>query len=276
MEKLAFLKTQWAHLPPQGSEEWLQSRRTRIGGSEIASAIGVSPFQMPHELITSKLENKRFKAAPCTFGRIMEPVAKEFIQRHYGWEIHELGAVPSTRFPMCYSPDGLCVDENELKLIEIKCPFRRSKIGNVPDHYRCQVQAGMNILPCEEAYFLQFRFRACKIADLGKSVKYNRWMHTESYKRCPEKKPVAWGYLHFDADTDLIDLGALQKEDVDKLCTVDNMKATLHWESKDMPLEGYVLPWKLFDHSFVRVPRIPLFLDNHCETLWSTHTALSR
>ncbi len=274
MEKLLFLKAQWSHLPVQGSEAWLASRRTRIGGSEIASAIGMSPYQKPAELIASKIGNKRIKSAACTFGRVFEPVAKEYIEEALACEIHELGAVPSTRFPMCYSPDGLVVLGDVIKLIEIKCPFRRSKLAAVPEHYECQVQAGMNILPCESTLFYQFRFRACRVADLGPSNRYNRWLHTESYKRCPRSVPLRWGFLHFDADCDLIDLGALEKETAHKLCFVDRLTPSIHWESKDLPREGYVLPWKLFDFSMVELQRDSGFLDRHAETLWETHRKL--
>lgn len=274
MEKLIFLQRTWSHLPVQGSDEWLASRRTRIGGSEIASAIGLSPYQKQGDLVASKKENRRLRNAACTFGRIFEPVAKQHIEQALGVVINELGAVPSTRFPMCYSPDGLVVLGDTLKLIEIKCPFRRSKLETVPEHYACQVQAGMNILPCESTLFYQFRFRACRMEDLGMSDKYNRWLHTESYKRCPRSMPLRWGFLHFDADTDQIDLGALTKEDAQKLCTVDRMAPTIQWESRDFPQEGYVLPWKLFDVTEVEIPRDPEFLNRHSEKLWETHRLL--
>lgn len=275
MEKLNFLLAQWAHLPPQGSDAWLAARRTRIGGSEIASAIGQSPYEKPADYVAKKRSAHRFTAAACTFGRVMEPVAKRIIEGLLDTVVHELGAVPSTRFPMCYSPDGLLLLNDELKLLEIKCPFRRSRLVEVPKHYLCQVQSGMNILPCESTLFYQFRFRSCRIEDMGTSVKYNRWMHTESYKRCPKIKPLRWGYLHWEADSDLIDLGALGKEDTHNLCVVDRLgTATQHWETTELPDEGYILPWKLFDYTTVDVPRDPDFLERHADRLWDIHRQL--
>lgn len=276
MQKLNFLQQNWSHLPAQGTDEWLASRRTRIGGSEMASAIGMSPYQSADDLVVVKCAAKKLKAAPCTFGRILEPVAKLIIEEDYYFKIHELGAVPSTRYPVCYSPDGLAVCEDKLKLIEIKCPFRRSKLETIPPYYLCQVQTGMNVLPCEETLFFQFRFRLCPLAVLGNSKKYNRWLHTESYRRCAEETPSKWGWLHFEDECDMTDLGELHRDNADTLCIVDGLSAEIHMGTPDrVPDTGYVVPWKLFNHTCVRVPRDPMFLETHAETLWTLHSRLS-
>ncbi len=275
MHKLNFIVNQWSHLPVQGSQEWLESRRTRIGGSEIASAIGLSPYQKREELVAAKLVPKRFKSAACSFGRAFEPVAKQFIEETDGLDIRELGAVPSTRYPMCYSPDGIFAVGEELVLLEIKCPFRRSDLRRVPEHYKCQVKAGMCILPCEETYFYQFRFRACSLAQLGGGKKYNRWLHVESYKRAPEASPIRWGYIHYDDDTDLIDLGCLNRDNESQLCVIERLDGVCHWERKELPDSGYILPWKLFDVAMEKIPRDPAFLDDHSQVLWEIHKKLA-
>ena len=287
--KLAYLKSQYCNLAPQGSEAWLQSRRTKIGGSEVAAAIGKSPYQKPKQLTDNKKSMARIRAAPCTFGHMFEPLAKTIIEQELRTEIHELGAVPSSRYPICYSPDGLVVqkvkssktakskhqESEELNLIEIKCPFRRSRLDTVPDHYLCQVLTGMCVLPCEKTLFYQFRFRICRQKDIGPSEKYNRWLHVEAYKRCPDVKPLRWGFMHFPGPLRLQDLGALRKENADDLCDFQRREREVFWESKDYPKTGYVMGFKLFDMSCVEVPRQPAFLDEHADTLWKIHSTLT-
>ena len=274
MNKLKFLRKQFGHLPKQGTQEWLDSRRTKIGGSEIASALGRCPYRKPGELIETKRNPQLLKSAACTFGRVFEIVTQQIIKDQWGHKLHHLGAIPATRWPLCYSPDGVIVEGDDLVLAEIKCPFRRSKIQQVPEHYLCQVQCGMNILPCNTCNFYQFRFRLCTLQQLGNTVKYNRYLHTESYKRCPETKPLRWGFVHFDADTDLVDLGKLSREHQEKMCCVDNLKATVYYETKDVPHFGYIMPWKLFDLSLVKIKRDDAFLDNCSSTLWEVHDKL--
>ena len=274
MHKLQFLKTQYANLPSQGTDEWLKSRRTKIGGSEIASAIGRCPYRKPKQLVTQKRDTSRTHAPACTFGRIMEYVAKRVLLDDKDMEIHELGAIPCARFPMCYSPDGVIVVGNDLKLIEIKCPFRRSNIDKIPKHYLCQVQAGMNILPCEDALFIQFRIRLCRINQLGTGPKYNRWIHVESYKRAPEAPATHWGYLHFKHPRPITDLGAVGKDNIDSICKIDGMKFDIHMFEKDMPKTGFVMPFKVFKYTIVNVPRDARFLDTHQDTLWNVHREL--
>ena len=44
---------------PQLSPEWFEARKGQFGGSEIASCIGVNPYQTPRELIQNKKEIKK-------------------------------------------------------------------------------------------------------------------------------------------------------------------------------------------------------------------------
>lgn len=277
MEKIRFLKQQYSHLPAQGTDAWLESRRTKIGGSEVASVIGKSPYMKPYELICKKNSvQKKLKSAACTFGRIFEDVAVHHIEVTTGLKVHHLGAIPSSMYPVCYSPDGVLVVDGKLELIEIKCPFRRSKIETVPDHYNCQIQTGMNVLPCNTTRFYQFRFRACKIEDMGPTAFYNRWLHFEARKRCPPTDPLAWGYLHWAGDHEMVDLGSTPGTDSEKLCIIDGKDYTIHHAEDHFPETGYILPWKLFDVTMVQVDKDPTFLDTHSDVLWATYSQLSK
>ncbi len=275
MEKLDFLRKQHDRLPALGSVSWRESRRMKIGGSEMAAALGKSPYQHQAQLVERKVtRSKANRSAACTFGRVFEDVAKHYIEMSQGVTVHRLGAIPSTMYPVCYAPDGIIVEGDELVLVEIKCPFRRSRIHEVPPHYACQVQTGMAVIPSKRAYFYQFRFRACTLGQMGNGPCYNRWLHFESMKRCPACPPLAWGYLHWEADVALVDLGALTGDDSDQLCFVDGKDYTIHHQDDEMPTRGYVLPWKLFDRSAIEITKDPTFMEDNSKALWDTYKRL--
>lgn len=275
MDKVKFLKEQYGHLPAQGTDAWRESRRTKVGGSEMAAVLGKSPYIKSDQIIARKKCDFRLdNSAACTFGRVFEDVALHHIEVTEQTKVHHLGAIPSSRFPVVYSPDGVIAKGDDLVLVEIKCPFRRSKIEDVPAHYLCQVLTGMCVLPCVYANFYQFRFRCCRVSDLGPSQRYNRWLHFESRKRCPDKTPLAWGFLHWDEDTDLIDLGALGGDASTQLCFVNGKEFTIHHGDDQLPLSGYVLPWKLFEFTVNRVERQDDFLISHEKELWAVYKRL--
>ncbi len=274
MHKLKFLIEQYGHLPKQGTDAWLQSRKTKIGGSEVAAVMGKSHFCTYDELIANKKAAQPLVTAACTFGRVFEIVAKQHLASK-GDEIHELGAIPCSRYPVCYSPDGVLVVDDDLVLVEIKCPWRRKHIEEVPVQYMYQIQTGMSVLPCEKCVFLQFIFRLCRVEDLGFNERYNRYLHFDSKKTMPPSKPRRWGFVHFAADTDLIDMGRLEPDTADNLCIADTLVAEVHWESHDIPTSGYVMPFKLFHETALTVARDAGFLDRIGKTLWQTHLKLA-
>lgn len=274
MNRLRYLQQCFFGLPPQGSAAWLESRRSRLGGSEVAAALGRCKYQSRDKLIASKRAQTRLVNAACTFGTIFERVAKEFLAQEKEWEIHELGAVPSARFPVAYSADGLVVEGEKLVLLEIKCPFRRSSIQTVPAHYLPQVLSGLAILPCDEAAFLQFRFRMCRRSDIGGNRRYNRWIHVESRQRAPDAAPLRWGYLHWDGPDPVIDLGALTKVSQDGVCVVRRRPFAVRWEAQPTETSGFLMGFKLFGWTDNRVPPEKDYLEAHQATLWECFDAL--
>lgn len=273
MLKLQFLLSRVASQAKQDNDEWKASRKTKIGGSEVAGALGLSPYESKDDMVASKRSYKRKVSAACVFGRLFERVGRYIIQDTENIKVHRVGALASTRYPVCYSPDGVIIDGDELKLVEIKCPYKRSRIGTVPAHYRIQVLTGMEIMPCESAVFYQFRFRICRISDIGPTPNYNRGMHTEGYVRCPSVAPVRWGYLVFNWPCRL-DLGALTANTDDQICLFQRKRASVVFEQKDIPETGAIMGWKLFEATRTDIPRDPGFLDKNSASLWDTHGAL--
>lgn len=200
-----FLK-KWEHLPKQGSKEWLNQRKTTIGGSQIATVLGINKYEKVKDLIKSKTEMSVFKkAAPLWFGSLMERCVEIYVEKKYNMKTYETGSLPCEfNENLSYSPDGLCIinkinltslfskndfqkikntsihkdfdNENLLVLLEFKSPFMRRPIKNqIPDYYVPQPLLGMEIIPIAEvSIFVECVFRFCSYNDLL-SDKYSRY-----------------------------------------------------------------------------------------------------
>ncbi|KAL1478939.1 hypothetical protein MTO96_052249 [Rhipicephalus appendiculatus] len=68
---------------------------------------------------------KSFKSAACAYGIANEPVARKEYESKTGRKVIQVGLVISTAQPwLCCSPDGLIEDEQGIRLLEIKAPYR--------------------------------------------------------------------------------------------------------------------------------------------------------
>lgn len=219
--KLFYLLNNYKDLAQQGSKAWLEGRRTRFGGSEIGAVTHTNP-KIPQKLIQEKVKGQFQTNLYCWWGHCFEPVAKAYLSYNYQITIIDFGAVPSSKYPIAYSPDGVFIGaDGDLWLLEIKCPFLRdldmnsSKIEKIKDEYKKQVQTGLHILPCNKALFSQFKFRKCNYFQLEQKGKYDRTYHREQYrsKETPElwygamvwlTKPLTQEHNHKLGDPDFI------------------------------------------------------------------------
>lgn len=184
-----------AHLPAQGSEEWLLQRNKSIGGSQIATILGINKYENMRSLVLSKAGLSKFKkAAPLWFGNLMEHCVEQYVHLRWGSTVVETGSITHTIDCISYSPDGLCVikksklddvfTEIELRqiqgsssfkpadellvLMEFKSPFMRIPIqGEIPTYYVPQPLLGMTVIPIAEvSLFIECVFRFCSISQL--------------------------------------------------------------------------------------------------------------
>jgi putative phage-type endonuclease len=69
----------------QGSKEWLDYRATRIGASDIAKILGVSPYGTAFDLYEEKNGLKEtFCNAGMRFGNVAEPLIREYYEAKTG------------------------------------------------------------------------------------------------------------------------------------------------------------------------------------------------
>jgi len=141
IENLGFCSLIGTH--PAGSEEWLEQRQSGIGGSEIASILGVSPFKSAVTLFYEKLgmlENKPATTA-MQLGNLFEPAIIEAFKQEFPtirvhYENLTFASLEDPRFRA--NPDAIIEDQaGNLSILEIK--FTSQYWTEIPQHYKYQV-----------------------------------------------------------------------------------------------------------------------------------------
>lgn len=155
---------------PDGSPEWLEARRSRIGGSDIAAIMGLSPWCSPWQL----WHRKRGTLDDATSsdlmeaGHYIEPAAASWYADHHlpeGTWLRNTGTwVHHKRDWQLANPDRLIVDNphserHPVGILEIKYTpnkpgqWGRDGTDNPPAHYWAQVQWYMSIFGVKWADF---------------------------------------------------------------------------------------------------------------------------
>lgn len=162
-----------------GTPDWDAARATRIGGSEIAAVLGLSPWESPFSLWW----RKRGAIGPIDdtdlmwWGRAMEPViAGRFALEHPELDVQCCGTyVHVERDYQLISPDRIAFDLGDparYRLVEIKNAYEGEEWGDpadedVPVHYRCQVMWSMDVFGQSECYLVVYfgggRYREYRI-----------------------------------------------------------------------------------------------------------------
>jgi len=144
----------------QGSQAWLDYRRTMRNASETAAVLGVSPWCTPYQLWLQKTGRAQTKAnAAMQRGTDLEPAARLAYETETSNIMQPLVLQDG---PYSASLDGMTL-EGDL-ILEIKCPYqgqdsalwREVKAGYVPDHYAAQVQHQLMVSGAKLAHLYVF------------------------------------------------------------------------------------------------------------------------
>jgi predicted phage-related endonuclease len=132
----------------------LADRATGIGGSDIASVLGIG-YGCALRLYRSKRQEvpdyPREETAAMELGKLLEPwVAKKFAEKH-GYPIREVGVKRSVKYPflMVHADRIYQKASGEPCVLEIKAVgsrvFYQAKREGLPIDYLCQLQFGMGL-----------------------------------------------------------------------------------------------------------------------------------
>ena len=192
--------------PAQKSAEWHAIRATTIGGSEVATVLGLNPFSSCKNLIADKsgINKNTFSGNLATrWGNMFEPLTREWAQRVLLMtnEIQETGSVEGVIPRQRYSPDGVGVvqllDEDNkpdhyIILFEFKAPFKSIPDGKIPKHYVPQIQTGLLSIPiCDLGIFVNNCYRKCALKNIGFTLDYDTSFHSgDLTKRLTKKQKI--------------------------------------------------------------------------------------
>lgn len=138
-------------IPTQNTDEWRAWRKDKIGASDAAAVMGLSPWTTPLQLWEEKLGFRPDKDLSYAMARgvELEEDARRYYENVTGNFVYPHVMIHPHADWCIASLDGITLDK---KIIcEIKCPGKKTidmaKGGEIPDHYRCQMQHQMMV--CE-------------------------------------------------------------------------------------------------------------------------------
>ena len=145
----------------QGTEAWRGARTRRLGGSEIAVVLRISPYKTRRELWeekTGRRESPDIGNLPHVMrGTLAEPIARGMLEAKRGVKY----ATPVLIHPehpwAVASLDGLTHDHTlEIKTMS-RVKHEDAGRGVIPEYYRTQVLWGLMIAGVERGLFASYR-----------------------------------------------------------------------------------------------------------------------
>lgn len=210
----------------QRDENWYKLMGTTVGGSEIASIMGLSPYTSFYKVVESKIEickgTKKWEETDtisCWWGTVFENIITKYVEFDLGNKIKGSNICIQKYDGHRNSPDGYItanfykndegkyclwttdLDESIIEfsmilLLEFKCPITRKLTGDIPKYYIPQVWSGLSVSPiASKGLFVDALFKKCRIEDLGDNPIYDYAFHKKSIKILTN--PIAWGVVTF-------------------------------------------------------------------------------
>jgi len=167
----------------QGSQEWLNLRKTKITATDAATILGANPWKTKLQLFHEKLSddppmiaNERMQR-----GSDLEPIARDLFIIQSG--IHFQPEVIIKEWAMA-SLDG--ISPCGKYILEIKCPGAKHHAtavnGKIPNHYYPQLQHQMYVCDVDLVYYFSFDgFDGVKV-EVRRDDNYIQYMIEEEKK----------------------------------------------------------------------------------------------
>lgn len=152
----------------QGSSEWLEWRKNKIGSSDIATIMGLNPHCTPYALWSRLIADEHVEVTDrMQRGKDLEPIVRSLMNEKY--EVLGCEWIPccveSLDYPWAITSfDGVCISY-EYPMIEIKCPGDKAHgialMGQVPEIYYPQVQWQLWMGGMEKGLYVSFDGEKC-------------------------------------------------------------------------------------------------------------------
>ena len=160
------------------SEKWFNIRNTMISATDISIILGLNKQKSIKDLLEKKVYNIRSKDTNNTLhGKKFEPSAISVLEDELNINIKEIGYTISEKTPFLgATPDGITYYDNDIYLIEIKCPTTRKIDGLIPYNYFTQIQLQLYVCDVENCLYFE-----CKFEEITKK-KYKQIDNEDIYK----------------------------------------------------------------------------------------------
>ena len=212
-------------IQPSNREEWLQHRQQGIGSSEVATILGLNPWETPYQLWRRKigLDEPKDETFAMRAGHYLEDAVSLFWHDETGREIIRRSAgdwlIRSNEHPfMQVSPDrtywlsGMTRNDRNKGILECKTTQMKIDPEDLPKHWFCQVQYQLGVAEYTEgslAWLCSGREFGYK--DINFVPDFFQWMQEEVEKFWtdniigktePEAQDVADVLIKFSRHTD--------------------------------------------------------------------------
>jgi hypothetical protein len=221
LQALQRMASRYDDVPRQRSPEWYSVKTKSIGGSELATLMGINPFSSRAKMLARKagIDGGFAGGTACRWGTMFEPVSEDLVAAAFncpviGTDIH----IRSEALPAhANSPDGYTVVALEASesgldlclnpvaaaaagnivipipsLVELKAPYSRLPKGEVPKYYVPQLKSGMALSPVTSTgLYVEVVYRLCTLDDLvSGSEAYALKYHKKDAKHVARKGPI--------------------------------------------------------------------------------------
>lgn len=141
-------------------QEWLEDRRKGIGGSDVATVLGLNKYKSVYQLWlekTGQVEVTSAQSEAAYWGNTLEEVVAEEFSKRTGKKVRRRNRVfEHSKYPFLRANiDRDIVGENAV----LECKTANQYLANewdedeIPIQYICQVQHYMNVLNLDYVYF---------------------------------------------------------------------------------------------------------------------------
>lgn len=145
-----------------GSQEWLELRKTGIGGSDVGTILGFNKWESPYSLWakrTGLISSEIDPSEAMEWGNRLEPVILDkFADEHPELTLlRDVGtwAHPDREWQLA-NPDAIFkTQDGEYGIVEVKtAQYEDDWVEGVPAHYEAQVQWYLDVFGYDRAYVI--------------------------------------------------------------------------------------------------------------------------
>lgn len=147
---------------PQSHKEWLEIRKSGIGSSEVATIVGLNPYETPYQLWRRKvgIDEPKQENAAMRYGHHLEDAVSRMWHDSTGREIIKRSAIDwiirdNERPYLQVSPDrtywlGDSRSPEEKGILEIKTTRMKVDPTDLPKYWFCQIQYQLGVAGYKE------------------------------------------------------------------------------------------------------------------------------